>query len=101
MTSNVNCLASLLFLAFFGLVKLFIKFCSRFYRIATVGSERVLLEPRRKSKKIPVRGIFPGARFLVGDFRWHGRFRLVVVFGFCNDCSCREVNLYDFYSITI
>ncbi|CAB4060140.1 MIB [Lepeophtheirus salmonis] len=29
----------------------------RFYRFSTVGSERVLMEPRRKSKKIPVRGI--------------------------------------------
>ena len=38
---------------------------------ATVGSERVLLEPRRKSKKIPVRGIFPGARVIRGvDWQW-------------------------------
>ncbi|XP_023320486.1 E3 ubiquitin-protein ligase MIB1 isoform X2 [Eurytemora carolleeae] len=43
----------------------------RFYRIATVGSERVLLEPRRKSKKIPVRGIYPGARVIRGvDWQW-------------------------------
>jgi len=43
----------------------------RFYRITTVGSERVLLEPRRKSKKIPVRGIFPGARVIRGvDWQW-------------------------------
>jgi len=43
----------------------------RFYRIATVGSERMLLEPRRKSKKIPVRGIFHGARVIRGvDWQW-------------------------------
>lgn len=69
----------------------------RFYRIATPGSERVLLEPRRKSKKvttailvtnlnsctkllsvnvtiflqIAVRGIFPGARVVRGvDWQW-------------------------------
>ncbi|KAG8227571.1 hypothetical protein J437_LFUL000671, partial [Ladona fulva] len=43
----------------------------RFYRITTLGSERVLLEPRRKSKKIAVRGIFPGARVVRGvDWQW-------------------------------
>ncbi|XP_012288064.1 E3 ubiquitin-protein ligase MIB1 [Orussus abietinus] len=43
----------------------------RFYRIATLGSERVLLEPRRKSKKIAIRGIFPGARVVRGvDWQW-------------------------------
>ena len=44
----------------------------RFYRMTTVGSsERVLLEPRRKSKKIPVRGIYPGARVIRGvDWQW-------------------------------
>jgi len=43
----------------------------RFYRITTVGSERVLLEPRRKSKKIPIRGIYPGARVIRGvDWQW-------------------------------
>jgi len=43
----------------------------RFYRIATVGSERMLLEPRRKSKKIPIRGIYPGARVIRGvDWQW-------------------------------
>ncbi|XP_003424076.1 E3 ubiquitin-protein ligase MIB1 isoform X2 [Nasonia vitripennis] len=43
----------------------------RFYRIATPGSERVLLEPRRKSKKIAIRGIFPGARVVRGvDWQW-------------------------------
>jgi len=43
----------------------------RFYRITTVGSERVLLDPRRKSKKIPIRGIFPGARVIRGvDWQW-------------------------------
>ncbi|KAI5748343.1 hypothetical protein M8J77_024547 [Diaphorina citri] len=43
----------------------------RFYRINFPGSERVLLEPRRKSKKISVRGIFPGARVVRGvDWQW-------------------------------
>ncbi|XP_076242852.1 E3 ubiquitin-protein ligase mind bomb 1 isoform X1 [Calliopsis andreniformis] len=43
----------------------------RFYRTATPGSERVLLEPRRKSKKIAIRGIFPGARVVRGvDWQW-------------------------------
>ncbi|XP_034947633.1 E3 ubiquitin-protein ligase MIB1 isoform X1 [Chelonus insularis] len=43
----------------------------RFYRITTPGSERVLLEPRRKSKKIAIRGIFPGARVVRGvDWQW-------------------------------
>lgn len=33
--------------------------------------ERVLLEPRRKSKKVAVRGIFPGARVVRGvDWQW-------------------------------
>lgn len=32
---------------------------------------RVLLEPRRKSKKITARGIFPGARVVRGvDWQW-------------------------------
>jgi E3 ubiquitin-protein ligase mind-bomb len=32
---------------------------------------RVLLEPRRKSKKLPIRGIFPGARVIRGvDWQW-------------------------------
>jgi hypothetical protein len=48
----------------------------RFYRITTVGSERVLLEPRRKSKKIPIRGIFPGARVIRGvDWQWEDQVR--------------------------
>ncbi|KAK2723320.1 hypothetical protein QYM36_001842 [Artemia franciscana] len=43
----------------------------RFYRITTPGSERVLLEARRKSKKIGVRGIFAGARVVRGvDWQW-------------------------------
>ncbi|XP_026470111.1 E3 ubiquitin-protein ligase MIB1-like isoform X2 [Ctenocephalides felis] len=43
----------------------------RFYRISTPGCERVLLEPRRKSKKITVRGIYPGARVVRGvDWQW-------------------------------
>lgn len=43
----------------------------RFYRITTPGSERMLLEPRRKSKKVAIRGIFPGARVVRGvDWQW-------------------------------
>ncbi|XP_011178209.2 E3 ubiquitin-protein ligase mind-bomb isoform X1 [Zeugodacus cucurbitae] len=43
----------------------------RFYRIATPGGERIMLEPRRKSKKVAVRGIFPGARVVRGvDWQW-------------------------------
>nr|CAG4636834.1 EOG090X02DA [Ceriodaphnia reticulata] len=43
----------------------------RFYRITTPGTERVLLEPRRKSKKIGIRGIFAGARVVRGvDWQW-------------------------------
>ncbi|GAB1601619.1 E3 ubiquitin-protein ligase MIB1-like isoform X2 [Argonauta hians] len=43
----------------------------RFYRITTPGSERVMLEPRRKSKKVTARGIFPGARVMRGvDWQW-------------------------------
>lgn len=43
----------------------------RFYRILTPGSERVILESRRKAKKITARGIFPGARVIRGvDWQW-------------------------------
>ncbi|GFW99754.1 e3 ubiquitin-protein ligase MIB1 [Trichonephila clavipes] len=43
----------------------------RFFRITTPGSERGLVDPRRKSKKIAVRGIFPGARVVRGvDWQW-------------------------------
>ncbi|XP_066272663.1 E3 ubiquitin-protein ligase MIB1-like isoform X1 [Branchiostoma lanceolatum] len=43
----------------------------RFYRIATPGTERSLMEQRRKSKKIAARGIFPGARVVRGvDWQW-------------------------------
>ncbi|XP_037077263.1 E3 ubiquitin-protein ligase MIB1-like [Pollicipes pollicipes] len=43
----------------------------RFYRITAPGSERVLVEPRRKSKKTSVRGIFPGGRVVRGvDWQW-------------------------------
>uniref|UniRef100_A0A8C4ZEC4 RING-type E3 ubiquitin transferase n=1 Tax=Gadus morhua TaxID=8049 RepID=A0A8C4ZEC4_GADMO len=43
----------------------------RFYRITTPGSERVLLESRRKSKKITARGIFTGGRVVRGvDWQW-------------------------------
>ncbi|KAH9638713.1 hypothetical protein HF086_013985 [Spodoptera exigua] len=39
----------------------------RFYRISAPGAQRCLVEPRRKSKKQAVRGIFPGARVVRGD----------------------------------
>ncbi|XP_034482244.1 E3 ubiquitin-protein ligase mind-bomb [Drosophila innubila] len=43
----------------------------RFYRISTPGGERAMLEPRRKSKKVLARGIFPGARVVRGvDWQW-------------------------------
>uniref|UniRef100_A0A023F2T6 RING-type E3 ubiquitin transferase n=2 Tax=Triatoma infestans TaxID=30076 RepID=A0A023F2T6_TRIIF len=43
----------------------------RFYRITLPFSERVLVETRRKSKKLAVRGIFPGARVVRGvDWQW-------------------------------
>ena len=43
----------------------------RHYRILAAGHERVLMEPRRKSKKITVRGIYPGARVIRGvDWQW-------------------------------
>ncbi|XP_017053385.1 E3 ubiquitin-protein ligase mind-bomb [Drosophila ficusphila] len=43
----------------------------RFYRITTPGGERTMLEPRRKSKKVLARGIFPGARVVRGvDWQW-------------------------------
>ncbi|CAG9784333.1 unnamed protein product [Diatraea saccharalis] len=43
----------------------------RFYRISAPGAQRCLVEPRRKSKKQAVRGIFPGARVVRGvDWQW-------------------------------
>lgn len=43
----------------------------RFYRISAPGSQRCLVEPRRKSKKQTVRGIFPGSRVVRGvDWQW-------------------------------
>lgn len=43
----------------------------RHYRILAPGHDRVLMEPRRKSKKITVRGIYPGARVVRGvDWQW-------------------------------
>ncbi|XP_052902764.1 E3 ubiquitin-protein ligase mind-bomb isoform X2 [Anopheles moucheti] len=43
----------------------------RFHRITTPGGEKTLLEPRRKSKKIAVRGIFPSSRVVRGvDWQW-------------------------------
>lgn len=43
----------------------------RFHRITVPGGERVMVETRRKSKKLVVRGIFPGARVVRGvDWQW-------------------------------
>lgn len=43
----------------------------RFYRISNPNSERVLIESRRKSKKLTARGMFPGARVVRGiDWQW-------------------------------
>lgn len=43
----------------------------RFHRILAPGTERVMMETRRKSKKISLRGIFPGARVIRGvDWQW-------------------------------
>lgn len=80
----------------------------RFYRITTPGSERIYLETRRKSKKIAIRGIFPGARVVRGvDWQWEdqdgGNGRRGKV---CNDrivsidlesnCSIMSPSLYEF-----
>lgn len=43
----------------------------RFERILLPGSGRVLLEPRRKAKKLTCRGLFPSARVVRGvDWQW-------------------------------
>lgn len=43
----------------------------RFCRISKPGGDRTVMEPRRKGKKITVRGIFPGARVMRGvDWQW-------------------------------
>ncbi|XP_050309811.1 E3 ubiquitin-protein ligase MIB1 [Anthonomus grandis grandis] len=43
----------------------------RFYRITAPRRERFYLEPRRKTKKIAVKGLFPGARVVRGvDWQW-------------------------------
>lgn len=42
-----------------------------FYRILTPGSQRIRVEPRRKTRRINVRGIFTGARVVRGvDWQW-------------------------------
>eukprot|EP00112_Aurelia_sp_Birch-Aquarium-sp1_P018775 Seg4531.2 transcript_id=Seg4531.2/GoldUCD/mRNA.D3Y31 product="E3 ubiquitin-protein ligase MIB1" protein_id=Seg4531.2/GoldUCD/D3Y31 len=46
----------------------------KFFRIAAPGRNRTLVEPRRKSKKISARGLFPGARVVRGvDWQWEGQ----------------------------
>lgn len=43
----------------------------RFYRILSPGQERVLMDPRRKGKKVQTRGIYPSARVIRGvDWQW-------------------------------
>lgn len=43
----------------------------RFYRILSPGHERVLMEPRRKGKKVQTRGIYSSARVVRGvDWQW-------------------------------
>ncbi|KPM03905.1 E3 ubiquitin-protein ligase mind-bomb-like protein [Sarcoptes scabiei] len=43
----------------------------RFFRILSPGSNRYSIEPRRKGKKIQVRGIFPNSRVIRGvDWQW-------------------------------
>ena len=43
----------------------------QFYRIQADSNDRCLLDQRRKSKKLQVRGIFPGARVVRGvDWQW-------------------------------
>lgn len=43
----------------------------QFYRILNPGLDRCLIEPRRKGKKISMRGLFPGARVIRGvDWQW-------------------------------
>jgi len=42
-----------------------------FYRILTPGSQRIPVEPRRKTRRINVRGIFTGSRVVRGvDWQW-------------------------------
>ena len=69
-TSYGNGNGSWLYLIFFSYNKDKHDLRHRFYRITTMGNEKVLLECRRKSKKIPVRGIFPGARVIRGNKLW-------------------------------
>jgi E3 ubiquitin-protein ligase mind-bomb len=41
------------------------------FSLSVPGGDRILLDPRRKSKKIAVRGIFQGARVVRGvDWQW-------------------------------
>ncbi|CAF0959555.1 unnamed protein product, partial [Brachionus calyciflorus] len=43
----------------------------RFYRILTSASDKVLIESRKKSKKISYKGIYPGAKVVRGiDWSW-------------------------------
>ncbi|CDW56457.1 MIB HERC2 and Ank and Ank 2 domain containing pro tein [Trichuris trichiura] len=43
----------------------------RFWRLGWPGSGGCIMEPRKKSKKIAIRGLFPGARVVRGiDWQW-------------------------------
>ena len=43
----------------------------RFFRLASPNQEKVLVDSRRKTKKISLRGIYPGARVIRGvDWQW-------------------------------
>ena len=43
----------------------------RFFRILAPGHERIVMEARKKCKKISLRGVFPGARVIRGaDWQW-------------------------------
>ncbi|XP_066918362.1 E3 ubiquitin-protein ligase mib1-like isoform X2 [Clytia hemisphaerica] len=46
----------------------------RFHQLVAPGSNKVLVEPRRKSKKITARGMFPGSRVIRGvDWHWESQ----------------------------
>lgn len=46
----------------------------RFHHVIAPGANKVLVEPRRKGKKITARGMFPGARVIRGvDWHWESQ----------------------------
>lgn len=43
----------------------------RFYRIINPASKKIIMEPRKRSKKVAMRGLYPGARVVRGlDWQW-------------------------------